>query len=629
MQLTSSQKQAIAHDKGPCLVLAVPGAGKTTVLIERLQRLLLSGVDAKSIASITFSRQQARDMKARFESRFGPHPGLTFSTIHALCYRILRHYAAQNNTELHLLEGSQSYNKYLLISKLYAQINHRPISEEERDDFFRIDGYLKNACVDYETYVKRFVERFPNFEKIAAAYERFKAERNLIDFDDMLVRTLQVLQHDEALRHAVQNRFSYWQVDEAQDTSPLQLQIIRILAAPENNLFLVADDDQAIYGFRGASPADLLHFQEIYPAAKIYMMQENHRSSQNIVRLSAHFIQGNRARFEKTAITDDPKGPRIEILLAKSLRGQLQRITKAMPEALSSGTCAVLFRNNLSVAACIDALDRAGIPFVSQANPEIFFRHPVLRDVLDFLDVARDPTDLAAFSRIYYKCNAYLKKDFIHQMQEMDPYVSVFERLRSCRGAESRFYQDKIDELEYEFAALKKGSVPQALDRLESSVGYGESLKEKARREHTAVNAHRRILETLQFVAQGAETGSDLYARLRRLSDLQKQTERISPTASSPAVVLSTIHGAKGLEYDAVWLIDLLQGEFPSTTALERNASGFSALLEEERRLFYVAMTRAKTQLHLIGRKAVHRVPCEASQFLRELTKKRASSKRK
>lgn len=627
MQLTSSQQKAIAHNEGPCLVLAVPGAGKTTVLIERLQRLLLSGIDPMRIASITFSKQQALDMKARFESRFGPHPGLTFSTIHAFCYRILRHYAAQNRTPLHLLEGSSAYNKYLLISKFYEQINRRPISDEERDDFFRIDSYLKNACVDYETYVKRFLERFPNFEKIAVAYEQFKVERNLIDFDDMLVRTLQVLQKDDGLRRTVQNRFYYWQVDEAQDTSPLQLQIIRILAEPENNLFLVADDDQAIYGFRGANPSDLLHFQSIYPSAKIYMMQENHRSSQNIVRLSAHFIQGNRARFEKTAVTDDPKGPRIEILLTKSLRGQLRRITKALPAALASGTCAVLFRNNLSAVACMDALDRAEIPFVSRANPELFFRHPILRDVFDFLDVARDPGDLSTFSRIYYKCNAYLKKDFIRQMQEMDPHASIFDRLRDCRGAESRFYQNKIDELEYEFSALRKGSVTKALERLENSVGYGEYLKEKARKEHTAVNAHRRILETLHIIAEGMQTGADLYAHLRRLRDLQKSVAQIPEETTARRVILSTIHGAKGLEYDTVWLIDLIQGEFPSTAALERNASGSSVLLEEERRLFYVAMTRAKTQLHLIGRKTVHHIPCEASQFLRELTKRRVAKK--
>lgn len=618
MNFTQAQQQAIRHTNGPCLVLAVPGAGKTTVLIERLAHLVRSGVPSEQIASITFSKQQALDMRRRFQERF-PHCKIPlFSTIHAFCYRILQNHAASCGETLHLIENSAEYNKNRVLARLFNELVRRPITEEELEDFFRIDSYLKNALLDYSEYSRHFKERFPHFVELSQAYTSFKRLRALIDFDDMLLHTLSLLTEQPTVLEKLRAHFSYLQLDEAQDTSLVQFRIVQLLAAPKNNLFLVADDDQAIYGFRGADPSYLLHFREFYPDAQILMMQDNHRSSKNIVHLSGNFIRGNRARFSKLPTTDSSEEQRILILMAKTAKAQYQRILRELPNDLERGSCAILFRNNLSLIALMDVLERAGYTFTCRFQTATFYRHPILRDLFDFYHVAKDPTDLASFRRIYYKLNSYLKKEFIVQASAMDGYESVFDRIRACDGALNSFYREKLLFLERQFYLLSRENLSGGLIRIQRELGYGEYLRERARRKNTAVDIDQRTLETLSVLVEGMTEPRQLEHRLSQLLHLQKASaEEWQP------LFLSTIHGAKGLEFDTVWVIDLLQNEFPSTVSLDLAQEGNSSLLEEERRLFYVAMTRAKKQLRLIGRKSVNTRPCEPSQFLRELTEKK------
>lgn len=626
MKFTTSQIQAIEHGTGACLVLAVPGAGKTTVLLKRLENLIASGVDPRKIASITFSKQQAVDMQKRFLAKVEDDPAyenyqandLTFSTIHAFCYRIIRTFANKMGSDISLIEGSDSYNKYQVVAQIFRTINNRYITEDELESFFRIDGYLKNALVDYKTFSRTFHEKFSKFEEVSRAYSEFKEKHQLIDFDDMLVRTLQIFESDEEILRSLQRRYEYLQLDEAQDTSLIQLRIIQKIAEPENNLFMVADDDQAIYGFRGANPSYLLQFKEIYPQAKVILMEDNYRSSRNIVELSAHFIQTNKSRYEKIPQTTDQEESRIQIIIAKSLKAQLKKITDELPADIENGSVALLFRNNLSMISLMDELDKQNIPFSARARGQTFYQHPVLRDIQDILQFAREPSDLTLFRKIYYKLNSFLKRSFIDEIGEMSSYASVFDRLRQLEGTRNSFYREKIDHLEDSFALIQKQTkLAAAIDIITSTLGYGDYLIEKARRESTAVNSNQRVVETLKMISRDLSTPESLDRRVAELQELEKTT------ANRDGIILSTIHGSKGLEYDTVWVLDLIQQEFPSTTALEMAEAGDSYLLEEERRLFYVAMTRAKKRLKLFGRKSVNGKACQYSQFLTELTKKR------
>lgn len=616
MKFTKAQEEAIMHNEGPCLVLAVPGSGKTTVLLNRLRQLVKSGVRAENICSITFSKLQAMDMRERFykDPEMAQYGKVTFSTIHAFCYRILRIYARSKGRNLTLIEGSDQWNKYRILASFFKEARGYSMTEEEAEDFFRIDGYLKNSLITYQEYRQKTKHSFSNFSKISKNYEKFKADHDLIDFDDMLIKSLRVLDLEPQILDKLRKRFPYFQVDEAQDTSPIQFRIIEKLVAPKNNLLMAADDDQAIYGFRGANPYYLLHFKEIYPQAQIIKMEENYRSTGNIVRLASSFIRYNKNRYQKKAEATQEASEKIKMYLVKNLDKEMSLLEKKLEEDLKKGSMAILFRNNLSMIAPSYLLMKKGIPFQSRARSNRFFRHQVLRDALEILNFSQDPSDMETFSHIYYKLNAFIKKTFIQEVSLKEPYLPVLDRLLELPETQNRFYQEKLDRLQQSFDHMRLLRPYQALEEMESRLGYGEYIKENARFNDSAALTAQRVLEILKYLAKDTKNLSELKNSLRAL-----EMEIQNSAKNSSSLTLSTIHGAKGLEYDTVWLIDLLQNEFPSIMALELNDGGDSRLLEEERRLFYVGMTRAKKRLRLVGRRQVNGRPAKASQFLEEI----------
>lgn len=617
MKLTQNQKNALEHEFGPCLVLAVPGSGKTTVLLNRVKALIEKGHAAKSILSITFSKQQADDMKRRYVEQFGDVGEPHFSTIHSFCYQILRGYGRMHGTEFHLIESSSEYNKSQIISKLYRQINHAPISEENLEELFRIESYLKNALVDFQVYKKRNGAHVKNFELLSDAYRRFKAERDIIDFDDMLSLTLQILEENPDILHKLQNRFVFVQVDEGQDTSFVQRAIIQKLVSPRNNLFIVADEDQAIYGFRGADPTHLLRFQETYPNAVIYVLKENHRSTKPIVKLSSKLIRKNALRYDKETETADASEEPVAVGMAKDLKTQYDYLLREVPKAVEKGTVAVLYRNNISAIPLIDVLDKKGISFYAKDARQSFYRHQIVKDILDILRFAKDRTDIDAFRRIYYKLNSYLKKSFIDEIERGNAYEDILDRLDGLSGTQNKFYREKLRALRGSLSWIARQNLPTAILEIEKSLGYGVYLKEKAREDNTQTQSDARILETLRLIAEGLQDDLALIDRMKALQQLQRES-----TKTWQKLTLSTIHGVKGLEFDSVFLIDLIQNEFPSAYAVQMAEDKEIDLLEEERRLFYVAMTRAKQQLNLVGVTSINGNAVAYSQFIDELQNK-------
>lgn len=614
MQLTQDQQNAIQHEFGPCLVLAVPGSGKTTVLLHRVKALIDRGHDPKSILSITFSKQQAVDMKRRYQTQFGEQNLPHFSTIHSFCYQILRKYGQMHGTNFHLIESSKEYNKSTIVSRLYRQINHAPISEDALEEFFRIEGYLKNALVDFDTYKKRNGAHVKNFEKISEAYRAFKSERDIIDFDDMLSLTLQILTTYPAILKSLRRRFQFVQVDEGQDTSLIQREIIYKIVHPEDNIFVVADEDQAIYGFRGADPSHLLHFQETYPQAKIYVLKENHRSSKPIVKLSGKLIQINQARYAKESQTENESEEPVSVAMAKDLQTEYDFLQERIPQALAEGTCAVLYRNNISGIPIANFLEREGIPYYAKDGRQTFYRNQIVKDILDIVRFSKDRTDFEAFQRVYYKMNAYIKKTFVEEVSRGNAYEDVLDRLDDLKGTQNKFYREKLRVLRSNLDWIARQPLDRALQAIEDDLGYGTYLQEKAREDNTQTQANTRVLETLHHLAKGLEDDTDLIRRMQELKEAQKK----AATAWQP-LTISTIHGVKGLEFDTVFLIDLIQNEFPSTTAIQLAKEKDMDLLEEERRLFYVGMTRAKKKLYIIGVNQLHGRAVEPSQFLSEL----------
>lgn len=613
MKYSKQQLEAINHVDGPALVLAVPGAGKTTVLLERLNNLInKENINPTSLLVMTFSKTQAVDMEERFYKKYESR-GLTFATIHSFAYGIVRNAFRKEGRSVNLIESSKTYNKFSLLERFHYQINNSKITDEEMEEFFRVSGFIKNTLLDYKMYRTIYGPSIKNYEMLFDAYESFKTDNDLIDFDDMLVIALKTLQNDESILRQLQERYKYVQIDEGQDTSLVQLKIIELIALPENNLFIVADDDQSIYGFRGADSRKLLGFKSYYPKAEIYLMEDNYRSTKNIVALSNRVIKNNKNRYNKELKSINSLEDKIDIINAKNTSLQTKHVVKNAKRLAEDGqSVAILYRNNISSMNYINAFDNEDDFFIKDGKMA-FYSHFILKDLIDIFNFSIDTYDIESFSRIFYKLNMYLKKDFIHQIQIMDPHQSILDRLEQCDGI-NRFYNEKIDLLRYYTGKISSLNFQKAVEIVFDELGYIDYLKEQSRRNKTPMITYSRVIDTIINISIGVKSLSEFQDKL---DELKKKQQQHSMTSSN--ITLSTIHGSKGLEFDNVFLIDLIEDEFPS--AFSMNSDDDTGILEEERRLFYVGMTRARTNLTLITLKMLHKNKANMSLFLKELIK--------
>lgn len=617
MELNKYQKKAVSHINGPALVLAVPGAGKTTVLIHRTNNLIENhNINPDSIISITFSRASANDMKKRYNTTFPnfQSTAIKFSTIHSFSYTILREYAYRKNIKYTLLEGKNTpINKNALLRKIYFEINGEYITEERLEGIVNTIGYIKNMCFDIDEYMLNNNVEINNFKEIYMYYENYKLQNHLIDFDDMLVLTYKVLKEDKYLLNKYRNKYNYIQVDEGQDTSKIQMEIIKTIAYPNNNLFIVADDDQSIYGFRGAFPKGLLEFKKIYPQAKIFYMEENFRSSKNIVNVSNKFIKQNTLRYDKNLFTKNKDARPIQIVKAKTVLDQYEYLVGELKKYDELSNTAILYRNNISTLGLIEYLEKNNIPFHLKDMKISLFNHWMINDIVAFLTLAKDDTNISAFEKIYYKMRGFVYKKYINYIKTLNFNASVFDRILLYPGLDEE-YKQKIIELKRDFKYLSRLKPCEAISFIEEDLKYERYLRENSLKLGYTYDSLKTILFDLKLIAKNTPSIEVFLSRLKYLDYLSKKSVQ-----AKNGVVLSTIHAAKGLEFKNVYMIDLVDGDFPTSNSIQAFYNGNYDLLEEERRLFYVGMTRAKEVLDLVTIKNRNDKKVESSKFLVEI----------
>ena len=614
MNFTSQQVDAIKHFEGPALILAVPGSGKTTVLLNRILNLIKNhNIDPNEIISITFSKSQGIDMEKRFLAQNPEFRGkITFKTIHAFCYEIVRNYMKLKNIKKILIEGNNEFNRILILKRVYYQKNYKKLSDEEINDFFSIYDYTKNKMYDFEGYLRKnhFISNRSLMLKLYNLYDEIKIQNNFMDFNDLLILANEYISTDKKLLKALKNRYKFFQIDEGQDTSTLQFEIIRKIVFPENNVFIVADDDQSIYSFRGASPENLLNFKDIYPNSKIFFMDKNFRSTKNIIKISNKIIQGNKIRYEKSSKHTTEENSQIMLFKVKNSTIQARELVKRISEINPNETIGVLYRNNISSLYIADILKNNDIDFFVKENKFDFYSNRILNDVKNILLFSEDTTDLEVFKRIYFKLNAYIKKDFITKL-EYKPYNQcVLESLLDLDELND-FYLNKFTSLRNDFKRLKRIKMEDKIDCILYELGYGDYLDNF--NEFSNLN-YNLIFDLIKYLSKDLKTFDEFIEKLDNLKELLKNA-----SSSKSNISISTIHSSKGLEYDNVFIIDLIDGEFPQKSILN---SFDEKLLEEERRLFYVAMTRARKRLFLYTIKERNNLPVEPSIFYNELKNK-------
>lgn len=620
LSFTQQQLQAIESIDGPVLLLAVPGAGKTTVMVSRIASMIYEhGIAPSSILTITFSKAGARDMRRRYEGLFGQLEKETplFCTIHSFCYQVVGSYCqATGGVAPQLIEARE---RSMALREIYQRINQEFLSEDLEEELVSNLSFIKNAMLrqeDVEQNEKQPAEKrvletqIKNLWSIYKAYSNFKRDNGLMDFDDMLSYTLTILKKYPQILEYYQDRYPYLCVDEAQDTSKLQHAVIGLLAQKSQNLFLVGDEDQSIYRFRGACPENLLEFPKQYPKAKLLKMEENFRSTGEIVEHANRFISFNKQRYPKNMFTHNERGGPIEV---KKLHDFADQYHAAIEAYLAEpGTTAFIYRNNLSAVPIADILDRNDVDFYIKEHKARLKNNYVVSDVLAFFSLSFDPKDFAAFSRIFYKTSSCLKRNMLSRIPQ-GPLMegeSYFDRMVTL--CDENQNTGKIRYISMMVEQLHKMEPVKAMECILYQIGYLGYL------EFTSGAGYSMQAQKLNILMSLASRVSTVEQFLDRIDELD---EIVVQHAQRPQarLTLTTAHSAKGLEFDTVVLLDCMDDIFPAHSAVEKWKLGMEEEMEEEARLFYVACTRARKRLVLPYANFSANTPAVPSRFLSRL----------
>ncbi|GEM_PF-67664 len=663
IRLNDAQREAAMRTAGPLLLLASPGSGKTTTLLMRIAYMIEErGVRPERIKAVTFSRAAANEMKERFGRMF---PGLSaaeFSTIHSLAYEIVRMHGRRTGTEYRIIEGEAQadgdvreeagglpLNKKLVLRGLYKRITGHTMSDDEMDGLTAFIGYVKNKMIPPERWssVKAEVQRAADIVREYETFKRADPSRRLIDYEDMLTVANEVLDSEPDLLAQFRGRYDYVLTDESQDTSLVQHAIVEKLAMEHRNLCVVADDDQSIYGWRGAEPGYLLRFKELYPDAVVLYMEQNYRSSKEIVEAADRFIRRNKHRYAKSMFTENGSAGPIVFRSLSDFRYQAKYLAQQMQRLERLSGTAILYRNNASSIALVNEFERAGIPFRVKDADHRFFSHWIVQDILNFMRMSYTDRRPELLEAIYSKMSGYISKHQIEVLKGIGNGESVFDNL--LQFVQLQDYQVKLlQEAKETFRQLRDMPPLHAIRVIRARLGYEKAIERMCERLGFRREYLIGILNTLEDIAEGLDTLEQFAQRLKKLEaavkgsrsrnvrasggtasgaanmESDEETGRSTISAggnitAAGAVTLSTFHSAKGLEFDRVYMIDLVEGVIPSADDRKRKGvmdDPAAAPMEEAARLFYVGMTRARAYLELIAYREKDGEAAEESEFM-------------
>lgn len=571
--LDAQQQEAVRATDGPILLLAVPGSGKTTTLIARLGYLVIGkGVSPETILTMTYTVAATGEMKDRFAKKFGSQYAdkMNFKTINAVCASIIRSYEWYGHKAFKLVSDEGEISK--ILTGIWLNVCKKYPTESDIKELRMKITYVKNQMVpkkELDSVTVSSSDGTISIKELYEEYVRFMRDSSLMDFDDQLVFSYQILKKNPKILKRFQDKYQYICVDEAQDTSFIQHRIIQMLAEKSRNIFMVGDEDQSIYGFRAAYPKALLEFERTWKDAKVLFIETNYRSTPEIVGTSMDFIRQNKKRRDKKMKAFNPSGAKIDILWAKNRIQQFDMIADIAHDATEPVT--FLYRNNDTALPIIDTLDRSGIPYKVRAVDSLFFTNIIYRDVMCIFRLALNPSDGEAFMQIYYKLGLYVKKAVAEEAVAMGGNI-----LFGLKNQVGKYTKGKLDSIIADFKKIPNLAPANAIDLI-YEMGYGDYLEQ-----HGIDSFRLNIMRTLGVREK------TIPEFIKRLEYLQKVI-RVGSKTDNAKVLLSTIHSAKGLEYDNVVLVDVADGVFPSNSK--------DTDIEEEKRLFYVAMTRARKKL--------------------------------
>lgn len=613
MECNKEQEEAIMHWDGPAMVLAGPGAGKTYVITNRVKALIDEyGVKPEQILVVTFSKAAAVEMKERFEMLTGGQClPVRFGTFHSVFFQILRlayHYEVKDIAtpalKYRFLEETLNETGYEVDDKKEFLSDIEKEISRVKGEGIEIDCYFSSAC------------SAEIFQKMYRGYQEKLQRHRCLDFDDMVVYTYQLLKEREDIRRRWQAQFRYLLIDEFQDINRLQYETVCMLAEPENNLFIVGDDDQSIYGFRGAKPGIMLSFPKRFPDTKQIVLGVNYRCSDEIMKAAERLIGKNNERYEKHIVANKGKEQPVHMKKCENLPDEAEKIVAQIQmyqkEGIAYQEMAVLFRTNMQMRLLAGKLMEHGVPFTMRENLPNLFDTWMAKDIMCYLQLALGNRSREKFLKIANRPVRYLSRTAFTESE-----VS-FDKLRAYYAVKNQeWMEERIWNFEYDLKNLASLSPYAAIHFIRKGIGYDEFLKTYADERNVNADDWFDVLDEMQEMARDKKSIPEFLSFVENYGDTLeeiRQEQKKQQVKEEPGVSLMTMHASKGLEFPVVFVPTLNEDIVPYRKAVQEGN------LEEERRMLYVAMTRAKTYLHLSFVKERFHKEAEPSPFLYEIS---------
>lgn len=610
--LNDAQLQAVLHGDGPMLVLAGPGSGKTLVITRRIENLIKNKkTDPSHILVITFTRAAAGEMKERFV-KLMPQAGarVTFGTFHAVFFMILKH--AYHFKAQDIIKEEEK------LQMMRELVHSMHLDYEDENEFIQgvlgEIGLMKNTKMDVSHYYPVNCSK-EVFQNVFQEYQQYLKRHRKIDFDDMLVYTYELFDQRKDILSAWQKKYRYILIDEFQDVNQLQYDIVRLLAAPFNNLFVVGDDDQSIYRFRGARPEIMLHMPKDYENISIVKLEYNYRCPSQVVEAASRVIRNNKERFDKEIRANKKKENAITFELFEDSRRENERLVERLRTGrFPFSQTAVLFRTNMQARSLMEKLLEYNIPFTAKDRIPNLYEHWIAQDLYAYIRIALGSRQRRDFLKIMNRPRRYLSRESL-ESERVD-----FDRWQAFYS-EQNWIAERIEKLYQDLAAIRRMRPFAAVNYIRKAVGYDDFLEEYARYRRIKAVELFEVAEELQEGTRGFLTFQEWFDHIENYGrELKKVWEKKQEEAE--AVTLATFHSSKGLEFDAVHILEVNEGITPYKKAV------LPQEMEEERRMFYVAMTRAREELYLYAVKNLNNHEMEVSRFLFEARADAADGKR-
>lgn len=618
--LNANQQKAVLANLDAHMVIAGPGSGKTHVIVNRIHYMIqYLKVDPRNILVITFTKAAAQEMKARFMQMRDIIPGqasqISFGTFHAIFFKMLRRVYGYRVEQL-----IREDEKFILLQKIMADME---VEDEDPNEF--IESFLKemalmrNNLIQLKYYHPDGISQ-EIYHKMVTEYEKYKSRHNKIDFDDMLTHCYYMLSDNPQILSYYQDLYQHILIDEFQDINRVQYEVIKMLTRKNNQIFIVGDDDQSIYKFRGARPEFLLRFLDEFPGAKQTILDTNYRSTEKIIEASNRLIHFNKKRYEKSMNTPNGKGIEPNIVKCNDAEDEAIKVANQILNLKAKNIplkeMAVIFRTNIQARAVVDALMDMNIPFYLQDHIPSLYDHWIAKDMIAYFNLAQNTQDDSAILRIINKPKRYISKAVIAEASKKSKngILHGLYHIRECKS----WQIDRLEELQFHLQQLRSKTPAEGVKYIRKVIGYDDFIKDYAQYRKIPISGIVEILNEFQQASKGYDTYEDWKIHIEQvMKEMKAQKNKKSYGNNNKernGVILSTMHSAKGLEFEAVFLIGAVEGVVPHVKSSTPDE------LEEERRLFYVGMTRAKKYLSIYIPQNKYEGRTEESRFVEEIT---------